>query len=148
MGHRSATSAFACAPPEPTTTTREDVAAAIPRKDPAAPPTPIAGTAAHAVPSQCMAIGDGSPPPELKSISVPIAHSPPPGTAATSRRLSSVLGFGLGTAFQAEPFHSTVAVAVSAALLPTAHAWSRLTLASRRSLTPGSVADSVHFDPL
>ena len=130
-GHRFATSETLWVAPHPTATTREAVGATTPVKvpvnPPLDPPTPIAGTAVHAVPSQCMATGSEKPNPVLTSPSLPTAHSPPPGTAVTSRRLlPAVLESGVGTTFQAEPFHSTATVPFPVGsppcLLPTAHA--------------------------
>src|SRR5262249_20191546 len=85
--------------------------------------------------------------PVLKSTQLPTAHTPPPATPLTPLRLSSLPRFGLGTTFQAEPFHLTVAVALPSLLVPTAHAAAGPMLVTADRLMPGSVADTVHFDP-
>ena len=80
---------------------------------------------------------------------MPTAQTPPPGAALTPYRAFWLLGFGLGTTFQAEPFHLTVAVwSPLVPLVPTAQARAGLMLVTADRPMPGSVADVVHFDPL
>jgi hypothetical protein len=78
---------------------------------------------------------------------LPTAHTPAPATPLTPLRLFSVLRLGLGTTFQAEPFHLTVAVALPLLSVPTAHASAGPMLVTADRLIPGKVADAVHFDP-
>jgi hypothetical protein len=95
-----------------------------------------------------MAIGCVSPTPLPKSMPLPTAHTSFAASALTEVRPSGgPPGFGLGTTFQAEPFHSTVAVAFPPLLVPTAHATAGLALETDPRLIPGSVADVVHADP-